>query len=196
MPIPKLSFIYAYPLDRERRALFESKGLPYPSIVEIRAITEHRQQVWDTKNKEYDLVDYLCKITGRIPERNLECFVFGAGLNTMSTPFLIPMWNRDNEVHSDERTIDLVIHELLHIFLTTNNQKYWAMNQEKYANEEPSCRNHILLYAMMFELYQTIFKKEPIDFGRDNLPPGYARAISLVKEIGHNELIEEYKSFL
>lgn len=196
MQLPQLTFIYAYPLDRERRTLFESKGLPYPSIDEIRTIIKNRQQLWDTKNKEYTLVEYLCKITGRIPERNLECFVFGAGLNTMSTPFLFPVWNKNGEIHSDEKTLDLIIHELLHIFLTTNNQKYWEMNQEKYVNEEPRCRNHILLYAMLYQIYQDIWQTEPIDFGRDNLPPGYARAISLVKEIGYRELIEEYRNII
>jgi RimJ/RimL family protein N-acetyltransferase len=190
-----LTFIYAYPLDRERRALFESKNQPYPTMEEIRNEVTRRQALWDEWNNTYNLIEYLCGITKRTPERNLECFVFGTGLNTMSTPFLFPVWSKNGETHTDEKTIDLIIHELLHIFLTTNNKKYWEAIQGKYSKEEPRCRNHILLYAMMYELYQTLFDTEPIDFGRNNLPAGYTRAIQIVREVGYKELIVEYQSF-
>jgi hypothetical protein len=85
---------------------------------------------------------------------------------------------------------------MLHIFLTTDNQTYWEMIEEKYKNEEPVCRNHTLLYAMLYQIYQTLFDKESLDFGRDNLPPGYARAIALVREIGYQNLIEEYQRYI
>jgi hypothetical protein len=49
---------------------------------------------------------------------------------------------------------------------------------------------------MLYQIYQDIWQTEPIDFGRDNLAPGYARAISLVKEVGYKELIEEYRNIL
>ncbi len=109
---------------------------------------------------------------------------------------MIPIWNREQKQWSDEKFVDLMIHELLHIFLVTDNEVYWKRVREKYANEEPVTQNHILLYAMLNQIYQDIWQKDPIDFSRDNLPPGYTRAIVLVKELGYKELISEYNSLI
>lgn len=196
MNLPKLSFIYAYPLDRGRRNLFVEKGLDYPSMEEIKSVLEHWEALWATTDSEKSIIANLVELTGRTPERNLECFVFGAGLQAMSTPFLLPVWNKEGKQWSDEKFIDLIIHELLHIFLVTNNQRYWEEVSRRFSEEEPVSRNHVLLYAMLYEIYQKIFNKEPIDFNRDNLPPGYARAIQLVKELGYKELIADYKSLI
>ncbi len=192
----KLSFIYAYPLDRGRRVLFEEKGLAYPSMEEVSNVLKHWEVLWEDTNTERSILATLAELTGRVPERNLECFVFGAGLGAMSTPFLLPIWNKAGEQWSDEKFIDLIIHELLHIFLVTNNEQYWESVKEKFSEEEPVCRNHILLYAMLYQIYQKLFNKEPIDFNRDNLPPGYARAIQIVRETGYEELIAEYQKFI
>jgi hypothetical protein len=194
MTIPKLSFIYAYPLDRGRRVFFEEKGLKYPSMDEVNDSIKHYENVWAEQEKKYNIIETLIELTGRTPERNFECFVFGSGLQVMSTPFLLPIWNKEGKPWTDEKFIDLTIHELLHIFLVTDSERYWNEVKIRYVDEEPVCRNHIILYAMLYEVYQSLFAKEPLDFTRDNLPLGYARAVQLVKEIGYKKLIAEYKS--
>ncbi len=196
MTNPKLQFIYAYPFDRERRSLFESKNLPYPSVEEVHERINTWSQLWEKTDDKHKIIEKLSELTKRVLERSLECFVFGAGFGVMSAPFLLPIWNKAGEQWSDEKFIDLMIHESLHIFQSTNNERYWKMVKEKYADEEPVCRNHILLYAMLYEIYQTLFDKEPIDWERDNLPSGYARAISLVKEEGYQNIITEYYSLI
>lgn len=113
----------------------------------------------------------------------------------MSTPFLIPLLDRDGKERSDEKIIDLVIHELLHIFLVTDNRRYWETVREKYSTEEMVCVNHIVLYAMMFVLYKEVFQKQPIDFCRENLPIGYARAIEIVNQTGADLIIKEYRQY-
>lgn len=192
----KLSFIYAYPLDRGRRALFEEKGLAYPSMEEVGNTLKRWELLWEDTNTEKSILATLAELTGRVPERNLECFVFGAGLRAMSTPFLLPILNKEGKQWSDEKFIDLIIHELLHIFLVTNNDRYWNFVKEKYAKEEPVCRNHVLLYAMLYEIYHKLFNNEPMDFNRENLPSGYARSVQIVRETGYKELIAEYQKFI
>ena len=162
----------------------------------IKATLHQWEDLWTETNDRENIIFHLSEITGRIPERNLECFVFGAGLQAMSTPFLLPIWNKSGELWSNEKFIDIVIHELLHIFLVTNNDRYKEHLVQKFTDEEPLTQNHVFLYAILYELYHVIFKKEPIDFGRDNLPPGYARAVELVREIGYKELITEYRSLI
>ncbi|MCA9359487.1 hypothetical protein KC850_00420 [Candidatus Kaiserbacteria bacterium] len=190
-----LQFIYAYPLDNELRRSFEEREQVYPMRDEIRDVMKRWKTIWQTENEQHSLLEKLSQITKRVPERNLECFIFGRGLSPKSTPFMIPIWNRKQEQWSDEKFIDLMIHELLHIFLVTDNDSYWELVRKKYHNEELVTQNHILLYAMLYQLYQDIWNTEPMDFSRDNLPPGYARAIEMVKEIGYKELISEYDQF-
>lgn len=187
-----LNFIYAYPLDNELRRSFEEREQIYPTREEIADVMKRWKRIWQVENEKHNLLEKLATITGRIPDRNLECFIFGRGLTPKSTPFMIPIWNRKQEQWSDEKFIDLMIHELLHIFLVTDNDSYWKSVREKYTNEEPVTQNHILLYAMLYQLYQELWQSEPVDFNRDNLPPGYARAIELVKETGYKEIITEY----
>ena len=196
MHLPKLSFIYAYPLDAELRRSFEDRGQIYPNQDVIKDVMNHWEKIWQEVNSQHEILGKQAHITQRVPERNLECFIFGRGLTPKSTPFMLPIWNRNQEQWSDEKFIDLIIHELLHIFLVTNNEQYWESVKEKFLEEEPVCRNHILLYAMLYQIYQKLFNKEPIDFSRDNLPSGYARAIQIVREIGYEELIAEYQTFI
>lgn len=190
-----LNFIYAYPLDNELRISFEERAQIYPTREEIADVMQRWKRIWQVENEKHNLLYKLATITGRIPDRNLECFIFGRGLTPKSTPFMIPIWNRKQEQWSDEKFIDLMIHELLHIFLVTDNDSYWESVRRKYHNEKPVTQNHILLYAMLYQLYQDIWNTEPMDFSRDNLPPGYARAIEMVKELGYKELISEYEQF-
>ncbi len=190
-----LQFIYAYPLDNELRRSFEERGQVYPAREEIKEVMQRWKSIWQEESSKHNLLEKLADITKRVPERNLECFIFGRGLTPKSTPFMLPIWNRNQEQWSDKKFIDLMIHELLHIFLVTNNDQYWASVREKYTDEAPVTQNHILLYAMLYQIYQDVWQTEPIDFNRDNLPPGYARAIELVKEIGHKEIITEYEQF-
>lgn len=190
-----LQFIYAYQLDNELRRNIEDRGQIYPTRDEIKDVMTRWRTIWQELNGQHNLLGKLSDITKRVPERNLECFIFGRGLTPKSTPFMIPIWNRNQEQWSNEKFIDLMVHELLHIFLVTDNDKYWKFIREKYADEQPVTQNHILLYAMLYQLYRDIWQTEPIDFSRDNLPPGYARAIEMVKKIGYKELISEYEPF-
>jgi hypothetical protein len=192
----KLTFFFAYPLDKQLRALSEKNSQPYPTREEIQETINHWRKLWQETDEKFQLIELISQITERMPRRNLECFVFGSGLTAASTPFIFPTWNKNNERFSDERFIDTVLHELLHIFLITDNLPYWEAVSIKYIDENITCRNHILLYAILYEIYQKVFNKEPVDFNRNNLPAGYARAIEIVREAGHKEIIEEYKSFL
>jgi len=106
--------------------------------------------------------------------------------------FLLPIINPKGNHWTDEMFVQVVVHELLHIFLATDNNAYWRYVRDYYQAEEISCQNHIVLYAFLYDICQRFFKCEPIDFGRDNLPPGYARAIAIVKEAGYQNIIRTY----
>lgn len=196
MRTPELTFVYAYPLDMVLRQQHEADGKEYPARLEIRDTMQHWRSVWSVTNDERGILSKLVELTKRVPERNLECFVYGAGLNAMSTPFLMPTRTMKGSQWTDDFFIQIITHEMLHIFLTTDTDKYWEMVRDKYSDESPSCQNHIVLYAMLQKIYEDCFAALPPDFARDNLPPGYARAIEIVREEGSDALIAEYQALV
>lgn len=187
-----VNFIYAYRLDAELRRSFTARDQAYPERAEIKEVMVRWRKIWQETVVQHDIHTVLEEITKRTPTRNLECFIFGRGLTPKSTPFMIPVWNRNQEQWSDEKFVDLMIHELLHVYLVEDNDTYWNFVCDQYADEEPTVQNHFLLYSMLYKIYQSVWGKEPMDFARDNLPPGYARAIAMVKENGADKYISEY----
>ncbi len=191
MEIPKVKFIYAYPFDNGRRNLFTERNLGhYPSIEEVKEKMSQWEKLWDKTNENDKIIIKLIELTKRTPERSLECFVFGGGINPMSTPFLMPIMRKD-EVRSDEKFIDTMIHEILHIFVSGAG-KYFEMIRNKYSNEVVLTHNHIIIYAFLEKIYLDMFNSKPLDFDATDLPPGYSRAVEIVKEQGCESLIEEY----
>lgn len=195
--IPKVHFMYAYPLDIQRRKLFKLKDLGYyPSIEEVKATLERWKDIWSNINTDDVLIKILKDLTKRNPTRSLECFVFGGGLNPMSKPLLMPVLNNYREPYSDDEFVEIMIHELLHIFVSTDTQTYWNMIRKAYLDEDVITQNHIIVYAMLQEVCSIIFKKAPIDFSREDLPDGYIRAIKIVREKGYTHLIKEYHELI
>src|SRR3989344_7737142 len=90
MFIPKLIFYYAMPFDRGRRTLFAERGMAYPTQEQVQEkVTEYRI-LWEQENKDDRIMKLVVERTGLTLPRDLEVFVFGAGMNAMSYPFLIP----------------------------------------------------------------------------------------------------------
>lgn len=189
----EVTFIYAYPLDVGRRRLFEEKSLgTYPSLKEVRETARRWEGLWKEVNKDNRVMEKVAEVSHRVPTRALECFVFGGGLNPMSTPFLMPVMARGGSMRTDENFVQTMIHELLHIFVTTDTDSYWTMVREKYASETPLTQNHIVIFAMLARVYQDLFGHMPPDFSKEDLPEGYAQAIKIVKEAGYGQVIAEY----
>lgn len=197
MTTPVISFIYAYPMDAGRRRLYIEKKLGnYPTEKEVKDVLDTWIVIWNKANSDNRVISELMKVTKRAPTRALECFVFGGGLNPMSTPLLMPIMNRDGMVRSEENFMETMIHELLHIFVSTNTREYWKMVREKYNNESILVQNHIIIYAMLEELSKILFNKVPSDFSNDDLSPDYKRAVELVKEQGYKNILNEYHEII
>ena len=192
METPKVKFIYAYPFDVGRRNLYSERNLGYyPSIEEIKEKMSQWGKLWNETNENDKVILKLIELTKRTPERSLECFVFGGGINPMSTPFLMPIMSKD-KVRSDEKFIDTMIHEILHIFVS-GASKYFDMVRNKYSKEVVLTHNHIIIYAFLERIYLDMFNSKPVDFDATGLPEGYSRAIEIVKEVGYENLIKEYQ---
>lgn len=187
----KVKFIYAFPLDSNRRIFYIEKGRKnYPEIEYIRDKINYWEKLWDEKNNQHKILKTISDLTKSIPDRSLECFVVGGGINPMSTPFIMPILGRDGE-RTDEQFIDTMIHELLHIFVS-GQKNYFKFVREKYENESVSTQNHIIIYAFLEKIFKDLFNSKPLDYSRTDMPEGYNRAIEIVKEVDSENLIEEY----
>ena len=195
MEIPHVRFIYAYPLDNNRRRLYSEKGLGYyPSIDQVREKIGKWEVLWNTVNADNRVILKLLELGKRTPERSLECYIFGAGLNPMSAPLMVPVMRKDVE-YSDEEFIEILIHEIAHVFVG-GHRPYFKMIVQKYPTETTLVHNHIIIYALLEKIYSEMFKSKLGDFGRTDLPSDYARAIEIVKEKGHENLLREYQETL
>jgi hypothetical protein len=196
METPKVKFIYAYPLDVNRRRLYSEKELGYyPSIEEIKEKINHWEELWNKTNENDKVILKLTELAKRIPERSLECFVFGGGINPISTPFLMPVMGYKQKDRSDEKFIETFIHELAHIFVS-GVTKYFEMIREKYNMEPVLVQNHIIIYAMLEKIYLDLFDSKPGDFESKDLPQDYERAVEIVKEGSYENFINEYQELV
>jgi hypothetical protein len=186
----KVKFIYAYPFDVGRRKIAEERGIDYPSFKEIIKVKSHWEELWAKFEEDNKILDLIQALTKRVPDRSLECFIVGGLINPMSTPFIMPVLGRDGN-HSEEQFIDTMIHEILHIFVS-GAREYFTFVDDKYSEESKLTKNHIIIYAMLEKIYTDIFNSKPLDYSRDDMPQGYARAIEIVKEEGLSSIIEEY----
>jgi hypothetical protein len=205
MNIPKLHLKYAYPLDGERRKLFADKNFgEYPSIEEVRNRVGELKKIWSEINNGDKVFKLLIKVIGVTIPRDLEMHIFGAGLNAMSNPLIMPIIGRGGKKFTDNEFIEIVIHEVIHRFIgdsenNANIEKYWKTIREEYKNETIRTQNHILVYAVLEIVLSELFGKEKLkDFINSDNPkhPEYQRAVAIVVEKGAENLIKQFRDIV
>lgn len=200
--IPKLHFKYAYPLDRNRRQLFEEKNSgPYPSIEDVKAKIGEWRKVWDDLNADDRIFKLLIEITGVNLPRDLELCIYGAGLGAMSYPLIMPIARKNGEVIADDKFIRTAIHEIIHRLVADpeNNagvKEYWRAIKQEYAVESILTQNHIIVYAVLGKVLGEVFGKEKANGLMHSKTPDYERAIAIVAEKGAENLIEQFREYL
>ncbi len=193
----KLHFRLAGPLDADRRALYEQKQLPYPTIETITATLAHWRTLWEKMNADDRAIKLLEETTDVSLPYDVEVCVIGSGLRAMSYPLIIPV-DRSTGPMEDDDFYETIIHELAHRFLTDREnypqkQKYWDHLHEAYKTESLTTRNHIPVYALC-ELILPKLVPHPIEMASRH--SDYQKAIDLVREKGAQNLVDQFKSFL
>jgi len=205
MNIPKLHLKYADPLDRERRKLFADKNLgDYPSVEEVKNTVSEWKKIWSEVNNDDRVFKLLIKTIGVSLPRDLEMYIFGAGLSAMSNPLIMPIVGRRGKRFTDNKFIEIVIHEVIHRFIgdpenNTNIKNYWKMVREEYKHETILTQNHILLYAVLEVVLSELFGKEKLkDFINSDNPkhPEYQRAVAIVAKKGAENLIKQFRNIV
>lgn len=202
MNIPKLHLKYAYPLDRERRQLFADKNFGnYPSVEEVKNKVSEWKKIWNEINKDDKVFKLLIKTIGVNLQRDLEMHIFGAGLNAMSNPLIMPIVSRGGKNLTDDQFIETVIHEVVHRFVSnsennTNIEKYWETIREEYKNETILTQNHIIVYTVLEIILSELFGTERLKDFINPKHPEYQRAIAIVAEKGVENLVKHFRDIV
>lgn len=196
MKIPKVYFAYAYPFDNGRRFLFESRNEKYPTEEEVRSETKRIEKMWREINKDDFVIKKIIEILGVNQDHDFEFAVFGAGMNPMSTPLLLPLYNGEQKL-SDPVLIETIIHELIHRFIGPNRfymtQNYWNYIWEKY-DESVATRVHILVFAVLNKILPMVMSEKDILEVEDNITdPDYKKAYMIAKNVDPDLFVEEFK---
>jgi hypothetical protein len=202
MFIPKLVFNYAMPFDRVYRQMYAKRELgPYPTREEVQAEVGAIRALWEEVNQDDKVMRLMVERTGVTLPRDLEVWIFGKGLNAMSSPLLIPVVRRDGAVYTREERIQTLIHEVLHRFLQRDENNQGISDHKnairtEYAAESEVTQNHITLYAFLEIILSELLGGDKVSeyIAPNNLD--YKRALEIVKEKGAQALIERFRSFL
>jgi hypothetical protein len=198
MFIPKLHIYYAFPLDQERRQLFKTKNIEsYPSIEAVKAMTQEWRIIWNDVNHDDKVFKLIIETLGVTVPRDLELYVYGAGLGCMgmSFPLIMPIFFRE-EARTREQFISTIVHEILHRFVYSGDNlgllAFYSAIQTQWEKEDIETRNHIIVYAVLQKILPGLVSNEECNQHLQTYP----RALDIVNEVGSDKLIEQFRSFL
>lgn len=197
--LPQVIFKYAYPLDRNRRQLFEEKNFgDYPSQERVEEEVESWRELWSEINKDGYVIKQIVDLIGIDYPRDIEAFVIGDGLGAMSTPLILPVASIDGA--GNDKRIELIIHEILHLFVGDREAvpeaiNYWKMVREKWVDESILTQNHIIIYALLTVMLNDLIPDVDVKDLIHEEATNYHRALEIAREEGVDQIIEEFHSF-
>lgn len=206
MYLPKVRISYAYPLDNEKRGLFaETKWREYPEFEKINETIVELRVMWSEVNKDDKIIKALTDIFGFAPEWDIEAFVIGDGVTPMSQPLIISIQNKDG-FHSIDRLIEILIHEICHLFaaapmsnevIREKAMHYFDDIFKEYSEQTPVMRHHLIVHAVLIEIYSTLFDSRYLSFLRrvETTYEEYRKSFEEVERIGPKKVIEKYREY-
>lgn len=163
-------------------------------------VGEYRS-LWSELNEGDKIMALLVGRVGVTLPRDLEVWIFGSGMNAMSSPFLVPAFRKDGSSYTKEQCTEMLIHEILHRLIgnAENNPgivDYWKMVRTEYANEPITTQNHILVYAYLEAILTELYGAEQLLNFINPQHPDYRRAVQIVAEKGAGKLIGHFRECL
>jgi len=196
--IPKVEFVYSYPYDM---SLFRLAGKKWDRSyikVTLKRI-KTLEKAW--RKVEKKIFSEMVKATGfKWKEKKITCFIVNCG-GCFSHPLTVRILGRNERKMSNEQIIDILTHELIHVFLVSNNvhkkEKLW----NGFKKEAMGTKTHIYVHALHKHLYLKLFAKRRLKKEINKakwldsiIQLGYSRAWEIVEEYGHENLLKRLKN--
>jgi hypothetical protein len=187
---PKIKFVYSLPYDR-LLAGYENKAFDEGQDKEVKEYIKNLQARWDEIN---DSVFKTLKeeIKNEWQEKEIKCYVVKyCKYNGFSAPLTIKL---DTDF---VYVIDTLIHELVHILISYNFEKYKTIEQElkkRFPEEDEKTILHIYInfieLKVLRKLFDTDFVNKMIERGKEFKGIGKAYKIVLNNESYLKQLFE------
>ncbi|NYZ79622.1 hypothetical protein H0N95_00020 [Candidatus Micrarchaeota archaeon] len=194
MRSPAVKFVYSYPYDRTMSGLigkewsFKNEGMVRKQIKLI-------ESAW--AKLEGNVLKEMPRATGlKWKVKEIRCYVNSYGV-PFSDPLTITILTKTGSKKTMDRIIDNLVHELIHVFLSTSGFK--SSQLKKFKKESPLTRTHIFVHALHKHILLKFFGEErlrkTVDFSNKikSEKPEYARVWEIVESKGFENIIKEIK---
>jgi hypothetical protein len=195
--IPKVEFVYSYPYDMSLFSLARKKwNRRYVKLTERRI--KKFEKAW--RKVERKVFSEMVKATGfRWREKKITCFIVNIG-SCFSYPLTVRIVGRKKRMMSNEELIDILVHELIHVFIISNGIHKTEKPWYGFGQEARGTKTHIYVHALHEHLYLKLFGKkrlkkdiEKAKFLDKVIQPGYSRAWEIVEQYGHENLLKRLR---
>lgn len=144
------------------------------------------QKQWGKIEKK--VIDAMQRTSSlKIEKGEVKCYILNL-THSFSDPMTLG-------INAKQDLMEAVMHELGHRLIVSNmNRVKWNELYVRFGKETNSCRNHILLHAVLELAYTTAFGKartKQYIAGYKNYPKDYRRAWEIVKVQGARKLVDE-----
>src|SRR3989344_4201690 len=138
-------------------------------------------------------------------DKTLTCYVLEiSSFGPISDPLTIPIkFKVDDKTYelSKERFIDMLVRELIHIFLTQNSDKlgdYLSYINSKYKNYSQNTALHVPVHAIHKEIFDRLFDKERFEkeITASEYYSDYRLAWNIVTKRGSKKIISELREHI
>ena len=195
--IPKVEFVYSYPFDM---SLFNLAGKKWDrsyiklTLKRIKTL----EKAW--RKVEKKVLGEMEKATGfKWKEKKITCFIVNCG-GCFSDPLTVRIMGRGGRKMSNEQIIDILTHELIHVFIVSNNIHKKEKPWNGFKKEAMGTKTHIYVHALHKHLYLKFFGKRRLKkeiskakWLDSMIQGGYSRAWEIVEEYGHENLLKRLK---
>ena len=207
MMLPKINFIWSFIYQSDVHSLFiKTEKYDYEEYEKyVSNFINNLKLEW--KKHSEGVLNYMEEISG-LKWRNAEidCFVVKISpFYSISYPLTIPIqFEADNQVYtlSQDRYIDMLIHELIHILFVQNeiitNNYFGYLLKKKYSDEEFNAAIHVPVHAMYKKILLCFFNEARLatDIKMSDYYPDYKRAWDIVMKEGEDKILEEMKRLI
>lgn len=201
MKYPKVNFIYASPLDDNRRKLYKIHNDKYPESSEVKKEVAEVKKLWDSINIDDRIMRAISDTLSISSSQDFDFYLFGAGLTGMSAPLMMPLFVEDMKINRLQ-IIDTIVHELIHKYIsssTTNTDNYWKLIDTKYPDKPRSTKSHLIIFATLEKVLPLIMSKDEINVCFDRFigieKAGYKISIEIVRKESADKIIQEFKDY-
>lgn len=159
------------------------------------------------KDIELDVFNLVEEFSGlKWKDKNITCYVIKRSKNMpISDPLTIPIEFEEEKgdifTLTKNRFIDMLIHELIHLFLEQNNfetNNYFNNIFELYKEEEFETILHLIVHAIHKKIILNLFDEERLnkEIEMSSFYPAYKRSWEIVNSKTAEKVINEFKKLL